>query len=120
PNRAAARMPVAIRTTSRTGFMPMGLSPGWPCSPPHANTRYRTTMTIRLGVVMDPIESINPKKDSTLAMLLAAQQRGWDLLYMRREDLFLRDGRAHGHMREVTVNDNNHDWHSFPADPDDA
>jgi glutathione synthase len=77
-------------------------------------------MTIRLGVVMDPIESINPKKDSTLAMLLAAQQRGWDLLYMRRKDLFLRDGRAYGHMREVTVNDNNHDWHSFPADPDDA
>ena len=33
-----------------------------------------------LGVVMDPVETIKPKKDSTLAMLLAAQRRGFDLL----------------------------------------
>lgn len=77
-------------------------------------------MTIRLGVVMDPIESINPKKDSTLAMLLAAQQRGWDVQYMRREDLFLRDGRAYGHMRGITVSDNVCDWYAFPAPPADA
>lgn len=77
-------------------------------------------MTIRLGVVMDPIEFINPKKDSTLAMLLAAQQRNWDLQYMQREDLFLRDGRAYGHMRKVTVRDNNDDWFSFPDAPGDA
>ena len=36
-----------------------------------------------LGVVMDPIESIVPAKDSTLAMLLAAQARGWTLIYLR-------------------------------------
>lgn len=77
-------------------------------------------MTIRLGVVMDPIESINPKKDSTLAMLLAAQQRGWDLRYMRREDLFLRDSRAYGRMRAITVRDNNNDWFSFPKTAADA
>ncbi|HEX7028023.1 MAG TPA: glutathione synthase, partial [Gammaproteobacteria bacterium] len=77
-------------------------------------------MTVRLGVVMDPIESINPKKDSTLAMLLAAQQRGWNLQYMRREDLFLRDGRVYGHMREIAVSDNMDDWYSFAAAPTDA
>lgn len=77
-------------------------------------------MTIRLGVVMDPIESINPKKDSTLAMLLAAQQRGWDVQYMRREDLFLRDGRAYGHMREITVCDNINDWYKLPSAPADS
>ena len=33
-------------------------------------------MTLQIGVVMDPIESINVKKDTTLAMLLAAQRKG--------------------------------------------
>jgi len=45
-----------------------------------------------LGVVMDPIESIQPAKDSTLAMLLAAQNRGWTLVYFRQNDLAVRDG----------------------------
>ena len=36
-------------------------------------------MTVKLGVVMDPIADINVKKDTTLAMLLAAQRRGWEL-----------------------------------------
>ena len=49
-------------------------------------------MSIRLGVVMDPITSVNYKKDSTLAMLWAASDRGWELWYMRQEDLFLREG----------------------------
>ena len=38
----------------------------------------------RIGVVMDPIESIKPPKDSTLAMLLEAQARGWEVHYMGR------------------------------------
>jgi glutathione synthase len=49
-------------------------------------------MSIRLGVVMDPITSVNVKKDSTLAMLWAASDRGWELWYMRQEDLFLHEG----------------------------
>lgn len=46
-------------------------------------------MTIKLGVVMDPIGGINVKKDTTLAMLLAAQRRGWELYYMEQTDLSL-------------------------------
>ncbi len=72
-------------------------------------------MTIKLGVVMDPIGSINPKKDSTLAMLLAAQQRGWELHYMELGDLSLRDGRSHAWMRRVTVQDDAHSWYRFGA-----
>ncbi len=45
-----------------------------------------------LGVVMDPIETIKPKKDSTLAMMLAAQRAGWSLVYFRQQDLLVRDG----------------------------
>ena len=43
-----------------------------------------TRNTIRLGVVMDPIEDIKYAKDSTLAMLLAAQARGFELVYMEQ------------------------------------
>src|SRR5690606_5893998 len=46
-------------------------------------------MTVRLAVVMDPIGSINFKKDTTLAMLLAAQKRGWELWYMEMSDMYL-------------------------------
>ncbi|HET8705176.1 MAG TPA: glutathione synthase, partial [Pseudomonadales bacterium] len=70
-------------------------------------------MTIRLGVVMDPIGSINIKKDSTFAMLLAAQKRGFELFYMEQGDLFVQDGRAFARMRMVSVQDDPISWFSF-------
>lgn len=75
-------------------------------------------MTVRLGVVMDPIASIKPYKDSTLAMLLAAQRRGWSLFYMEQRDLYLRDGRAHAHARGLEVCDDPQRWHAFGDDTD--
>ena len=67
-------------------------------------------MTIKLGVVMDPIEAINPKKDSSLAMLLAAQKRGWQLYYMQQQDLSVRDGKLHLRAQTVTVKDDPNNW----------
>lgn len=66
--------------------------------------------TVRLLVVMDPIDSIKPVKDTTLAMMLAAQKRGWELLYAEQADLSLRDGVAHGRLRPVRVKDDPNDW----------
>ena len=60
-------------------------------------------MTIRLGVVMDPIEQINYKKDSTLAMLWAAGDRGWHIDYMTLPDLYLNAGKARARVRQVTA-----------------
>jgi glutathione synthase len=57
----------------------------------------------RLGVVMDPIETIHPKKDSTLAMLLAAQARDWEIVYFLQRDLTVRDGVAEGRGRLIRV-----------------
>jgi glutathione synthase len=57
----------------------------------------------RLGVVMDPIGAITYAKDSTLAMLLAAQEHGFTLAYLEQRDLMLRDGVALGRMRALTV-----------------
>lgn len=71
-----------------------------------------------LGVVMDPIEQIKPYKDTSLAMLLEAQHRGWRLQYMQPGDLYVRDGEAHAHMRALRVSDDNEHWfeYSEPAD----
>ncbi|MEO7916558.1 MAG: glutathione synthase, partial [Dokdonella sp.] len=63
-----------------------------------------------LAVLMDPIDRINPKKDTTFAMLLEAQRRGYRLLYMSHGDLALRDGLAFARTAEVSVRDNATDW----------
>jgi glutathione synthase len=59
---------------------------------------------------MDPIAAIHYAKDSTLAMLLAAQARGFDLLYLEQSDLSLRDGRALGRVRPLAVRADPSDW----------
>ena len=59
---------------------------------------------------MDPIDEIKPVKDTTLAMLLAAQKRGWELWYAEQRDLWLRDGVAYGHVRPIAVRNDLHDW----------
>src|ERR1700761_6583383 len=64
----------------------------------------------RLGVVMDPIDTIKYAKDSTLAMLLAAQARGFELVYLEQHDLSLRDGVAFGRTRALTVRADANDW----------
>jgi glutathione synthase len=67
----------------------------------------------RLGVVMDPIGAINYVKDSTLAMLLAAQARGFALSYLEQRDLSMRDGVALGRMRPLTVRADPRDWYTL-------
>ncbi|MBQ1783069.1 MAG: glutathione synthase [Gammaproteobacteria bacterium] len=67
-------------------------------------------MTIQLGMVMDPIATIKTYKDSSFAMLLAAQKRGWQLWYLEMADLSLVQGRAMGRMRPLTVIDRKQDY----------
>ena len=75
-------------------------------------------MSVKLGVVMDPIESIVVKKDTTLAMLLAAQRLGWDLFYMQQSDLYLDQGAARGIMTPVEVKDDELDWYTLGSEND--
>lgn len=70
-------------------------------------------MQISLGVIMDPIASINYHKDSTLAMLLAAQRRGWKLYYMEMNDLSLQNGEAWGRMRPLQVMADPNGWYQL-------
>jgi len=68
---------------------------------------------LKIGVVMDPIADIAYKKDTSLAMLWAAQDRGWTLHYLEPGDLFLRDGRAFGRLCELTVHRDPAHWYDL-------
>jgi glutathione synthase len=70
-------------------------------------------MTIRLGVVMDPIASIHYKKDSTLAMLWEAKARGFELYYFELNDLFLRDGVPYGDASQLDVFHDAQKWYAL-------
>jgi glutathione synthase len=73
-------------------------------------------MSIKLGIVMDPIDSIKPYKDSSLAMLLAAQERGWELHYFLQENLLIDNGIAQGYGQPLTVTDSEENWFTL-SDP---
>lgn len=70
-------------------------------------------MTIRVGVVMDPIEHINIATDATFAMLLELERRGWEYFYLRVNDLFLQEGMVFAQARKIKVHDNNKHWVDF-------
>jgi glutathione synthase len=65
---------------------------------------------LHVAVVMDPIEDIKPAKDTTLAMMLAARRRGWQLSYLELGHLWLRDGVALGRAHPIEVRDSSSDW----------
>ena len=73
-------------------------------------------MTIKLGMVMDPISQINIKKDTSFAMLLEAQARGWELHYIELEDLFLSNGQAYARTRSLEVQRDANQWHRFTGE----
>ena len=70
-------------------------------------------MSRKIGIVMDPISTITIKKDSSFAMLLAAQAKGWSLFYMEQQDLFLRDGQVSATMKALTVSENAEHWYDL-------
>lgn len=72
-------------------------------------------MPITLGVVMDPIQNINPMKDSSLGLLLAAQHRGWSIVYMEMHDLFLNNQGPKARMHPLTVYNDSKQWFRLDA-----
>lgn len=68
---------------------------------------------MRVGIIMDPIESINVKKDSSFAMLLEAQRRGHSIFYMTASGLSLRGGTAMGKWTSLKVEDNPQSWFRY-------
>ncbi len=68
---------------------------------------------MKLGIIMDPISGINITKDSSFAMLLEAQARGWDIYYMEADDLFLVNDIPSATIHKMTVEDKISEWYQF-------
>ncbi|GAB2923291.1 glutathione synthase [Rheinheimera gaetbuli] len=73
---------------------------------------------VKLGIVMDPISAINIKKDSSFAMLLQAQQRGYQIHYMEMADLYLLEGQARAATKLLTVQEDPAGWYQFGTEQD--
>ena len=66
-----------------------------------ANASHRDEL--KIAFVMDPISTLSIKKDSTLAMIRAAQRRGWQISYLEQQDLILADGEPRGWIRSLEL-----------------
>ena len=73
---------------------------------------------IKLGIVMDPISRINIKKDSSFAMLLQAQERGYEIHYMEMADLYLLQGQARARSKILKVKHDYQSWYQFDTEQD--
>ncbi|WP_448564558.1 glutathione synthase [Thalassotalea ganghwensis] len=70
-------------------------------------------MTIKLGVVMDPISTVKVAKDSSMAMMLEAQSRGYEIFYIEMSDLYLEQGVCRAQVRPVKVYDDQDHWYDL-------
>lgn len=70
----------------------------------------------KIAVVMDPIADISYAKDSTLAMLWAAQDRGWQLSYIDVDGLFVSDGKALCRRQLLKVYRDEKHWYDLAAE----
>ena len=68
------------------------------------------SQTINIGFVMDPIETITPYKDSTFAMMLEAQKRGWQVHYIQQSDIYVEDGVVGCVSQALELSDNSERW----------
>lgn len=75
-----------------------------------ANNSNNSHRNIKIGVLMDPIESITPYKDTSFAMLLCAQQLGWEVYYLNAQDVFIDSGQVLFNIHPITVRDAHEDW----------
>jgi glutathione synthase len=77
-----------------------------------------TTAPIKLGIVMDPISEVKVAKDSSMAMMLEAQKRGYEIYYMEMQDLYLDQGQARANTQKVEVFDDANHWYELSDQQD--
>lgn len=77
-----------------------------------------TTTPIKLGIVMDPISEVKVVKDSSMAMMLEAQKRGYEIYYMEMHDLYLDQGQARASTQKVKVFDDSNHWYELSDQQD--
>lgn len=67
----------------------------------------------KLGVVMDPIETIGISHDSSFALMLAAQSVHWEIYYIKPADLYVINNEAYAIVSRIQVQDDPHNWYQL-------
>lgn len=70
---------------------------------------------ISSAFLMNPIEEINPRKDSTFALMLEAQRQGWQNFYLTKNDIFYKNNIVYGIVKEIKVQDNTNNYFNLSA-----
>lgn len=66
---------------------------------------------MKLAILMDPLSSLKPYKDSTIAMIKSANTLGWTCVYFTPGDLFCKKGHAYAAVSKIIVKDDTcEDW----------
>jgi glutathione synthase len=77
------------------------------------NSTINKPSSLKLGIVMDPITEVNVKKDSSMAMMLEAQKRGYEIFYMEMKDLYLDQGQCRASTQNIKVFDDADHWYEL-------
>ena len=70
---------------------------------------------MKLAVLMNPLATLDPKKDTTLAILSQAKGLGWDCAYFTLADLYAKEGEAYANLRPIEVAKTMLTWQEKPA-----
>ena len=73
-----------------------------------------------IAVVMDPIEAIKPDKDTTFALMLEAQRRGYAIYYLRPGSLSIKAGASHAHLSQIHLKDDKYQYFTLESGTDRA
>ena len=60
---------------------------------------------MKLAILMDPLHTLTPYKDSTVGMIKSAQSMGWSCVYFTQNDIFCREGHAYANVASLTIGD---------------
>lgn len=66
---------------------------------------------LKIGFVIDPIENINPKKDSSIALMIDALERGWEVAFFTLNDLDVKNSKVFGFCKYLKFNLNSSNWY---------
>ena len=69
-------------------------------------------MGYKLGVLLDPPDTINPLKDTSLAIMIAAQKRDWEVSFFSLQDLLIDNGDLFISSHRVELHENAANWHT--------
>jgi glutathione synthase len=70
-------------------------------------------MAIKIGVIMDDINHIKPHKDTSFALMLAAQALKCNIFYMQQHDISIKKDNIYANMQQIKVQDTQKDYYTI-------